>query len=140
MKTRTHPFTTHRSLLTLLAWVVLAGCASLEKTKESWQGAHYDEVIARWGASSRSTITTDGRHVHTWVSEGGYYGAPGSTSVGVFGGSGGVGVGVGTSIILGGGGPVEVVRCERTLVFQDARVVEQTWLGDPTLCSEFRKE
>jgi hypothetical protein len=132
------PLTTHHSLLTLLTLMLLTGCASIESTKSSWQGAHYDDVIARWGAPSRSATTVGGSPVHTWVTEGGYGGGPGPASVGVFGGSGGVGVG--TSIILGGGGSVEPQRCERTLVFRNDRVVEQTWLGQPAFCSQFRRE
>jgi hypothetical protein len=131
-----NPLTTRHSLLTLLLALLLAGCASIEKAKNSWQGAHYDEVISRWGAPYRSTKLADGSPVHTWVAEGGYSGGPAS-SVGIFGGSGGVGVG--TSIIFGGGGG-EPQRCERTMVFRNDRVVEQTWLGEPYLCSTFSKQ
>ena len=126
----------YSSLLALLTLASVSGCASIEKAKTSWQGASYEEVVSRWGASTRHTTLAEGRQVHTWVTEGGYAG-PGPASVGVFGGSGGVGVG--TSIILGGGG-AEPQRCERTLVFQHGRVVEQTWLGQPSFCSSFAKE
>jgi hypothetical protein len=128
---------THHSLLTLLLALLLAGCASIDKAKASWEGAHYDDVISRWGAPSRSAPMASGGQVHTWVTEGGYGGGPGPASVGVFGGSGGVGVG--TSIILGGGS-VEPQRCERTLVFRNDRVVEQTWIGQASFCNQFRKE
>ncbi|HKA39465.1 MAG TPA: hypothetical protein VKD25_06830 [Burkholderiales bacterium] len=134
-----NPLTAYPTLLTLLTLGLLAGCASIEKTKDSWQGAHYDEVIARWGAPYRSAKLADGSPVHTWVAEGGYGGGP-ATSVGIFGGSGGGGVGVGTSFIFGGGGAVEPTRCERTLTFRNDRVVEQSWIGDPSFCSQFRKE
>lgn len=130
-----NPLATHHSLLTLLLTLLLAGCASIEKAKNSWQGAHYDEVISRWGAPYRSTKLADGSPVHTWVAEGGYSGGPAS-SVGVFGGSGGIGVG--TSILFGGGGAPQ--RCERTLVFRNDRVVDQTWIGEPSLCSTFSRE
>jgi hypothetical protein len=133
-----NPLATHHSLLTLLLALLLAGCASIDKAKTSWQGAQYGDVIVRWGAPSRSTTLADGSPVHTWVTEGGYGGGPGPASVGVFGGSGGVGVG--TSIIFGGGGAVAPQRCERTLVFRNDRVVEQTWIGDPSFCDQFRKE
>ena len=135
------PLTTHHSLLTLLLALLLAGCASIDKAKASWQGAHYDDVIARWGAPSRSAPMTGGGQVHTWVTEGGYGGGPGPASVGVFGASGGSGggIGVGTSIIFGGGA-VEPQRCERTLVFKNDRVVEQTWIGQAAFCNQFRKE
>jgi hypothetical protein len=134
------PLTTYRSLLTLLALTLLAGCASIEKARDSWQGAHYDEVISRWGAPYRSTKLADGSPVHTWVAEGGYSGGP-ATSIGIFGGSGGGGggIGVGTGFIFGGGGG-EPSRCERTLIFRNDRVVDQNWLGDPSLCSTFARE
>jgi hypothetical protein len=131
-----HPLGACRPLLALLTLAALAGCASIDKAKTSWQGASYEEVVSRWGASTRHTTLADGRQVHTWVAEGGYAG-PGPAAVGVFGGSGGVGVG--TSIILGGGG-AEPQRCERTLVFERGRVVDQTWLGQPSFCSSFGKE
>lgn len=133
-----NPLTTHRSLLTLLALALLGGCASLEKARDSWQGAHYDEVVSRWGAPYRSTKLADGSPVHTWVAQGGYSGGP-ATSIGIFGGSGGGGVGVGTGFIFGGGGG-EPARCERTLIFRNDRVVDQTWLGDASLCSTFARE
>ena len=131
-----NPLTTHHSLLTLLLALLLAGCASIEKAKTSWQGASYDEVIARWGAPSRSTTLADGSPVHTWVAEGGYRGGAAS-SIGIFGGSGGSGIG--GSFIFGGGGG-EPQRCERTLIFRGQRVVDQTWIGDPSLCSQFRRD
>jgi hypothetical protein len=117
------PLTAHRSLLTLLLALLLSGCASIDKAKATWEG---------------STKLADGSPVHTWVAEGGSSGGP-ATSIGIFGGSGGGGVGVSTGILLGGGS-VEPQRCERTLVFRNDRVVDQTWLGDPTFCSQFRKE
>src|SRR5262245_59628178 len=134
------PLTASRILVTLSLALLFAGCASIEKAKSSWQGAHYDEVIARWGAPQRSTTLADGSPVHTWVAEGGYSGGP-SSAIGVFGGSGGGGgdIGVGTSIIFGGGSS-EPQRCERTLIFRDSRVVDQNWLGDPYLCNAYRKE
>jgi hypothetical protein len=132
-----NPLTAHYSLLTPLLVLLLAGCASIDKAKTSWQDAHYDDVLARWGAPSRSAAMAGGSQVHTWVTEGGYGGGPGPASVGVFGGSGGVGVG--TSIILGGGS-VAPQRCERTLVFKNDRVVEQTWIGDASFCNQFRRE
>ena len=129
----------YRSLLVPGLALALAGCASLEKARDSWQGAHYDEVITRWGAPTRSAQMVGGGTAHTWVTDGGYAGGGGvMPSVGVFGGSGGVAVG--TSVIFGGGGSVEPVRCERTLVFRDDRVVDQTWLGDSSFCSKFRRE
>jgi hypothetical protein len=128
----------HHALPALLLTLLLAGCASIDKAKATWQGAHYDEVIARWGAPYRSTKLADGSPVHTWVAEGGSSGGP-TTSVGIFGSPGGGGVGVGTGFIFGGGGS-EPQRCERTLIFRDNRVVDQNWIGDPTFCNQFRRE
>jgi hypothetical protein len=83
----------------------------------------------------------DGRYVYSWYSQAGSGGSVAypSTSIGVFGGSRGVGVGVGTGIGLPGfgSGGGEVVRCERTLVFKNAVVVEQTWNGSSQFCSSF---
>jgi hypothetical protein len=56
-------------------------------------------------------------------------------SIGIFGGSGGVGLG--TGVTMGPGG--EFTRCERTLVFKDGRVVEQNWQGSAEYCSTFRR-
>ena len=116
-----------------------AGCATTQpdvtQAKASWEGAPYDELVLAWGAPERSTTLPDGRQAHTWVSEvqtsrGLFY-----PSVGIFGGSGnvGVGVGVGTSFPFGR----ELQRCERTLVFDDGRVVEQTWNGPDPYCETF---
>ena len=129
-------------LLALLLPLLFAGCASIDKAKATWDGAHYDEVIARWGAPNRSAPLVGGGRVDTWVADGGYYAGGPTSSVGVFGasGGGGGGIGVGTSIIFGGGGAVEPTRCERTLIFRNDRVVEQNWLGDPSFCNQFRRE
>lgn len=108
----------------------------IEAAKNSWHGARYEDVVSRWGASTRSTTLPDGRQVHTWVAEGGYGGST-PASVGVFGGSGGVAVG--TNVIIGGG-EGEPQRCERTLTFQGGRVVAQAWYGQPAFCSGFRRE
>jgi len=122
-----------------LVAALLAGCATMrgdiKGAKNSWHGARYEEVVSRWGTSTRSTTLPDGRQVHTWVAEGGYGGGS-PASVSVFGGSGGIGAA--TTVILGGGS--EPQRCERTLTFKDGRVVEQTWLGQPAFCSNFRRE
>ena len=130
-----------RSLLITL--VLLAGCATtprgdISSARMSWQGATYDEVVASWGTPSRSTRLTDGRDVYTWVSESvGPSRAAIFPSIGIFGGSGGVGFGTGVSV--GGGGGGEWVRCERTLIFDNARVIEQTWYGPADYCSSFRR-
>ena len=53
------------------------------------------------------------------------------------GGRGSTGVGVGMSTPVGAGSPPD--RCERTLVFENARVVEQSWVGPPSMCAEFKR-
>jgi len=120
--------------------VLLAGCATLggdvEDAKRSWQGASYEDVVSRWGTPVRDATLSDGSNAYTWVSEGtsGMFPA----TIGVFGGSGGAGVGAVIGLPGMGGG--EPQRCERTLVFRNGRVAEQTWLGPRGFCSTFRKE
>jgi hypothetical protein len=55
----------------------------------------------------------------------------------VFGGSGGSGVGVGIGFPFGGSAGSE--SCERTLVFSERRVVEQTWTGPAGYCARFKR-
>lgn len=114
-----------------LCAVMLAGCAGMggdfSAARDSWRDATYDEVVARWGAATRSTTLSDGRAVHTWVSEG-------TVSRGSLYPS----IGIGTGVTLGSGG-YEQVRCERTLVFRGGRVVDQTWHGEGGFCSGFRR-
>lgn len=118
--------------------LLLAGCATLgydvEAAKRSWQGARYEDVVTRWGAPARHTTFNDGRYVYTWDSErtGGVGVSP---TIGVYGGSG-VGVGVGIGV---GSGGYDRPRCERTLIFRDGVVVEQTWLGAASYCSRFAR-
>ena len=123
-----------------LLMVALAGCASLRgdfsAARDSWRGAAYDEVASRWGAPSRSATLSDGRVVHTWVSEGTVARGTLYPSIGIGVGSGGIGVG--TGVTVGPGGHAQV-RCERTLVFSGGRVVEQTWQGDVDFCNGFRR-
>jgi hypothetical protein len=127
----------------VIAWVlvvVLSACANFERdvsdAKSTWLGANYDEVVLRWGTPTRRTELSEGRHAYTWVSEGAVSRGTLWPSIGIFGGSGGVGVGTGVTVGPGGG---ELARCERTLVFRDGRVVEQTWQGSAEYCSTFRR-
>ena len=123
-----------------LAVLFLAGCATsvvdFAAARDSWNGATYDEVVLRWGAPMRSTKLTDGRDVYTWVSEGAASRGSVYPSIGISGGSGGVGIGTGVIFASGGG---ESVRCERTLIFKEGRVVEQNWQGPAEFCSGFRR-
>ena len=63
-----------------------AGCATLQEnldqTKMAWQGASYDEVVARWGKPVRTETRPDGAEAHTWISEGPVY-RPYGPSIGV---------------------------------------------------------
>ena len=124
----------------------LAGCASnpsgrdVTSVRTSWNGATYDEVVAKWGTPVRSTKMSDGRDVYTWVSES--VGPSRSPSIfpslGIFGGSGGFGLG--TGVTFGGGAAAsELYRCERTLIFKEGRVNEQTWQGPAEYCSGFTR-
>jgi hypothetical protein len=62
--------------------------------------------------------------------------------MGIHGASGrGVGIGVGIGV---GAGPYYSYRdvpvtCERTLIFKDGRVAEQTWIGPLEFCNVFRR-
>jgi hypothetical protein len=114
----------------------------LKAARESWRGATYDEVLRLWGPPTRS-VTASGQENHTWVTEDRIQrsgsGVHGGVGVGV--GSGrrsgvGVGIGVGGAIFNPSG---EAVRCDRTLVFREGRVVEEDWTGEPELCKRFRR-
>jgi hypothetical protein len=112
----------------------------LDQAKQSWAGASYDEVVARWGPPARSATPTEGGQTHTWVSQehpSGPYGGP-SVGVGVFGGSGGRG-GVGVGVGFPFGMTVNPATCERSLTFKEGRLVEQHWTGDPGYCRYFKK-
>jgi len=121
--------------------LLLAGCASpggeFAEARDSWEGATYDQVVLRWGTPARSTKLTDGSNVYTWISES--VGTRGrvSPSIGIGIGSGG-GVGIGTGVMFGSAGG-EPVRCERTLIFREGRVAEQTWQGPQEYCNTFRR-
>jgi hypothetical protein len=127
--------------VSVAATLLLAGCALWSSgntaARDTWQGASYEEVVARWGAPVRSTSFNDGRLVYTWFSAGVAQRSPVWPSIGVSAGSGmGVGIGVGVSA----GASREVpVSCERTLIFRDYRVVEQSWQGPADFCGEFRR-
>lgn len=130
-----------RAAIAVLLTVLAAGCATMadmDKAKDTWNGSTYDEVVARWGVSSRQTTLSDGAQVHTWVAERGGGGYPGSA--GVFGGTGGGGVGISIPLPGMGGGGGEYQRCERTLTFRKGRVTDQMWQGDPGLCSTFTRQ
>jgi hypothetical protein len=127
----------------LVLALALGACATVEdvnKARNSWQGATYEDVLRAWGAPARSTTTADGRYWYTWVTESN---AQPSSSVGIgirgmrIGGGGSTGVGVGMSTPVGS--PEPPARCERTLVFDQGRVVDQSWVGPPSMCKEFKR-
>jgi len=90
-------------------------------------------------APARSTTTADGHDWHTWVTDS--YAQP-QSSVGVglggfrIGGGGGVGMGVGMGVPVGS--PEPPARCERTLVFDNGRVIDQSWAGPPSMCADLK--
>jgi hypothetical protein len=137
---------TRSVLSSLLVGATLAACATVgveeqvQQARQSWEGATYEDVVARWGPPVRSATPSDGTQVHTWISQETPVYAPGpSVGVGVFGGSRGVGSGVGVGIGFPFGGTVNPAACERMLTFKDGRVVEQNWTGDPGYCRHFNR-
>lgn len=109
-----------------------------DQAQVSWQGAQYDEVVARWGPPARSTTLSEGRQTHTWTSQEAPIRAPGpQVGVGIFGGSGGGGIGVGVGFPFGTA--VNPASCERTLTFKDNVIVEQSWIGDQAYCRFFKR-
>lgn len=126
--------------ISILAMVLIGACATtsgdMDGAANSWLGAPYDDVVARWGTPVRSSTLGDGREAYTWVSEGPASRGALFPSIGIFGGSGGIGVGAGATV---GPGGVGLVRCERTLIFRQGRVIDQTWQGDTAYCNGFRR-
>ena len=117
----------------------LVGCATADpaQEKQAWLGASYDEVVARWGQPASGERLPDGVEVRNWVSEAPALGGGTSISIGgvSIGRGGGVGVGVGVPI----GSPPPPVRCERTLYFRDAHVIDADWSGPADYCGTFRR-
>jgi hypothetical protein len=122
----------------VLLIALLAGCTALPvdltATRDSWQGARYETVVALWGVPTRSAVLADGSDAHTWVSES--VGGTWYPFIGVFGGSRGGGAGAGMTM---GGGGGQFYRCERTFIFGGGQVVEQSWQGESNYCSTFRR-
>ena len=122
--------------------LALAACATpgeqVAQARQSWQGAAYEDVVRAWGVPARTATLADGREARTWVSEVNRSRGVIYPSVGVFGGSGNVGVGVGVATSAPFGQEVE--RCERSLVFAGERVVESgPWSGPEAYCASFRR-
>jgi hypothetical protein len=90
--------------------------------------------VAAWGPPTR-IVKSGGQENHTWVTDERM--PRGGSDV-----YGGVGVGRGVGIGVGVGGAIfgasgEPVRCERTLVFREGRVVDEDWSGEPEFCKRF---
>ena len=131
-----------RSIAPLALALALGACATaadVDKARASWQGASYEDVLRAWGAPTASTRTADGRDWYTWVTMSAPQPGPsvgfglGGMSIGR-GSATGVGVGVGVPV----GSPSPPDRCERTLIFADGRVVDQSWVGPPSMCADFK--
>ncbi len=125
-----------------IAALLLAGCATLRTditpVRNAWLGASYEEVVTRWGTPVRSTSFDDGRLIYTWFSEASSSRGSMRPSFGISVGSGmGVGIGIG---MPSGASSESYVTCERTLIFKDRRVVDQTWLGSADFCATFRRQ
>ena len=122
-----------------LLLILLAGCATtggdIQGARDSWSGAVYDDVVSRWGAPNRYTTLADGAYAYTWQSVSTARTGAAYPSVAIFGGSGEGGLGTG---VLGQGGG-ELIRCDRTLIFRNGRVADQTWQGQPAFCDSFRR-
>lgn len=129
-------------MVLLAAMSCLTGCASITGVgaaiRDPWQGATYDDVVARWGAPVRSRSLDDSRLACTWHTDGVASRASVWPSIGIGGGSG-MGVGIGIGVTAGASRDV-AVSCERTLIFRDGRVAEQTWRGPADFCGEFRRQ
>ena len=123
--------------ISFLAACATPGVGDTVSARGSWQGAAYEDVVRSWGAPARSTRLPDGRDAHTWVSESVTSRGSIWPSLGIFGGSGGVGFG--TGVTFGGPGYGDLQRCERTLFFEQGRVVEQSWQGPGDYCTSFRR-
>jgi len=112
----------------------------LTTARESWRGASYEEVVAAWGPPNR-IVQSGAQENHIWVTEDRMLQPPNSgVSVGVGMGrsTGGGSIGVGVGSVLFGSPTEVVVRCERTLVIRDERVVgEESWNGEPAFCKRF---
>ena len=124
------------TVFTFFAVAVLAGCATIadvERAKASWHGATYEEVVAAWGQPASQTTLQDGLQAYTWMSQSAGYGG----SVGAYGGSGGGGIGI--SLPLPGMGGTVRGQCQRTLSFENGRVVDQIWQGTTQYCSIFSR-
>ena len=125
----------------LIAALLLTGCATpradITPMRDAWLGASYEEVVTKWGTPVRSTSFDDGRLIYTWFSEGAAPRGSMRPSIDVSTGSGmGVGIGIG---VTSGASRDAYVTCERTLIFREGRVVDQSWFGPADFCGTFRR-
>jgi hypothetical protein len=108
-----------------------------DQAKGSWQGATFDDMVMRWGPPNRSATLSDGRQTHTWTSQKDRFarGALRSASA--------------CSAVRRRRGrrrrrhsvrtTVNPPICERTVTFQENKVVDQNWTGDPGYCRYFKR-
>jgi hypothetical protein len=146
MKHSTRPTNTVALFIAITAALLgavlqLYGCATpradITLVRNAWLGASYEEVVSRWGTPVRSTSFNDGRLIYTWFTEATSPRSSVLPSIGVSAGSGmGVGIGIGMS---SGAQRDAYVTCERTLIFKDGRVVDQSWFGPADFCGTFRR-
>lgn len=127
----------------ILIVVLLAGCATEQAPEQntgpdSWYGARYETVAAQWGAPTRSSVLAGNRDSHTWMTDTYVYTSPSwfPSTIGVFGSN--RGVGVGTAVATGPRGN-SYARCERTMIFKNGQVSEQSWQGHRAYCNSFRR-
>ena len=120
---RCTPAPNKTGLLAALAAGGVAACAAsheLTAARDSWRGATYEQVVAAWGPPAQSA-----KDSHAWLSEDR---APQPQRSG--GGTGGM---------IFGAPEGAAARCDRTLTFRDARVLDQSWKGNPEFCKRFAK-
>ncbi len=121
--------------LLLAANLQLTGCTTMpeepNRVQNAWLGASYEDVVRHWGTPVRSTSFNDGRMVYTWYTEGVVPRRDVWPSYGIYGNRG-IGSPPGYSAYR-----EVMVSCERTLIFKEGRVAEQTWLGVSSFCDNF---
>ena len=127
-----------RPALVACALAAVAACATQPIDEHAWQGATYDQVVAQWGPPQDGSTLADGTDVRLWIAERPAVQSGSSVGFGIFGGSGGIGTGVGVHVPVGPGTTTSE-RCERRLYFRGGYVTDEEWLGSPSACQLFRR-
>jgi hypothetical protein len=108
--------------------------------RQSWDGATYDDVVAQWGQPQSSSRLADGTNVYLWSWQSPAMSSSGArVGFGLFGGSGGLGTGVGVNVPVGGASSSAPERCDRRMYFREGWLVRQEWQGAPRLCEMFSR-